>query len=73
MIADPSRAGLGREGVANVAATGAPLMVLISCDAGSLGRDAGLLTAAGYRLDAITLVDLFPNTAHVEVVSTYRR
>ena len=73
VIADPSRAGLGREGVANVAATGAPLMVLISCDAGSLGRDAGLLTAAGYRLDAITLVDLFPNTAHVEVVSTYRR
>ena len=73
VIADPSRAGLGREGVANVAATGAPLVVLISCDAGSLGRDAGLLTAAGYRLDAITLVDLFPNTAHVEVVSTYRR
>lgn len=73
VIADPSRAGLGREGVANVAATGAPLMVLISCDAGSLGRDAGLLTAAGYRLDAITLVDLFPNTAHVEVVTTYRR
>jgi len=73
VIADPSRAGLGKEGVANVAATGAPLVVLISCDAGSLGRDAGLLTAAGYRLDAITLVDLFPNTAHVEVVSTYRR
>ena len=73
VIADPSRAGLGREGVANVAATGAPLVVLISCDAGSLGRDAGLLTAAGYRLDTITLVDLFPNTAHVEVVTTYRR
>ena len=73
VIADPSRAGLGKEGVANVAATGAPLVVLISCDAGSLGRDAGLLTAAGYRLDTITLVDLFPNTAHVEVVTTYRR
>jgi 23S rRNA (uracil1939-C5)-methyltransferase len=73
VIADPSRAGLGKDGVANVAATGAPLVVLVSCDAGSLGRDAGLLTAAGYRLDAITLVDLFPNTAHVEVVTTYRR
>ena len=73
VIADPSRAGLGKEGAANVAATGAPLVVLISCDAGSLGRDAGLLTAAGYRLDTITLVDLFPNTAHVEVVTTYRR
>lgn len=73
VIADPSRAGLGKDGVANVVATGASVVVLISCDAGSLGRDAGLLTTAGYQLDAITLVDLFPNTAHVEVVTTYRR
>ena len=29
--------------------------------------------AAGYRLDAATLVDLFPHTSHVEVVTTWRR
>ena len=73
VIADPSRSGLGRVGVANVVATGAPLVILVSCDAGSLGRDAGLLAAAGYRLDAVTLVDLFPDTGHVEVVTRYRR
>jgi len=73
VVADPSRSGLAREGVERVAATGAGLVVLVSCDAGSLGRDAGLLAASGYRLDDVTLVDLFPDTAHVEVVSTYRR
>lgn len=73
VIADPSRAGLGAAGVANVVATGAPVVVLVSCDAGSLGRDAGLLADHGLSLDAVTLVDLFPDTAHVEVVSRFRR
>jgi 23S rRNA (uracil1939-C5)-methyltransferase len=45
--------------------------VLVSCDAGALGRDAGLLTRAGYRLVASTVVDAFPHTPHVEVVSRF--
>src|SRR5690606_23205851 len=36
-VADPPRAGLGRAGVRAVAATGAARVVLVSCDAGSLG------------------------------------
>ena len=44
-------------------------VVLVSCDPGALGRDAGLLAAAGYRLGRVTLVDLFPHTPHVEVVT----
>lgn len=73
VVADPSRAGLAGTGVDRVVATGAATVVLVSCDAGSLGRDAGLLTAAGYTLERVTLVDLFPDTAHVEVVSRFRR
>ena len=72
VIADPSRSGLGKVGVENVAATGAPLVVLVSCDAASLGRDAGLLAGHGYALEAVTLVDMFPDTSHVEVVSVFR-
>jgi 23S rRNA (uracil1939-C5)-methyltransferase len=45
----------------------------VSCDAASLGRDAGLLREAGYNLTAVTPVDLFPHTAHVEVVSVFDR
>jgi 23S rRNA (uracil1939-C5)-methyltransferase len=73
VVADPSRHGLGTGVVDRIAATGAARLAVVSCDAGSLGRDAGLLAAAGYRLDAITLVDLFPQTPHVEVVTAWRR
>jgi len=47
--------------------------VLVSCDPASLGRDAGLLAGAGFRHVGSTLVDLFPNTSHVEVVSGFVR
>lgn len=73
VVADPPRAGLARAGVERVVATGAPTVVLVSCDAASLGRDAGLLVAAGYRLERSRVLDLFPQTSHVEVVSRFVR
>ena len=73
VVADPSRAGLGPEGVAVVAATGARRLILISCDAASLGRDAALLQAAGYGLNAMSHLDLFPHTFRVEAVTVYDR
>lgn len=73
VVADPPRAGLGRAGVERAAATGAATVVLVSCDAASLGRDAGLLVAAGFRLERSRVLDLFPQTAHVEVVSRFAR
>jgi 23S rRNA (uracil1939-C5)-methyltransferase len=73
VIADPPRAGLGRQGVRAVAGTGAPHLVLVSCDAGALGRDAGLLRKAGYHFVRATVVDQFVNTPHVEVVTHFER
>jgi 23S rRNA (uracil1939-C5)-methyltransferase len=73
VVADPARHGLARDGVARVDATGARCLVLVSCDAGALGRDAGLLAKAGWSHDGSTLVDLFPDTPHVEVVSRFVR
>jgi 23S rRNA (uracil1939-C5)-methyltransferase len=69
VVADPSRSGLGAEVVPRIGATGARALALVSCDPGALGRDAGLLAAAGWELSSVRLVDLFPHTAHVEVVS----
>lgn len=73
VIADPARSGLGRAGADVAAATGAPLIVLVSCDAGSLGRDAGLLIGHGYRAVSSTVLDLFHQTSHVEAVTLFRR
>ncbi|HSL59883.1 MAG TPA: hypothetical protein VK866_18700, partial [Acidimicrobiales bacterium] len=73
VVADPARSGLAAAGVEKVVATGASHVALVSCDAGSLGRDAALLVGQGYRLEWSTLVDLFPHTPHVEVVSRFVR
>lgn len=73
VVADPPRAGLGRVGVRAVVATQAERLALVSCDPASLGRDARLLAEAGYELRTATLVDLFPHTSHVEVVSRFDR
>ncbi len=69
VIADPARSGLGATAVDVVVGTGARAVVLVSCDAAALGRDVGLLVACGYRHHRSVLVDMFPHTHHVEVVT----
>ena len=71
VVADPARTGLGRPGVTALAACGAPRLVLVSCDAASLGRDAALLVAAGYELIRTQLIDSFAQTVHIEAVSVF--
>ncbi|MBA2280781.1 MAG: class I SAM-dependent RNA methyltransferase [Acidimicrobiia bacterium] len=71
VVADPSRHGLGAGVVDRIAATAARAVVLVSCDPGALGRDAGLLAKAGYGLESVRLVDLFPQTTHVEAVTAW--
>ena len=46
-------------------------LVLVSCDAASFGRDAGLLADAGYARRSSVRVDLFPHTPRVELVSRF--
>lgn len=71
VVADPARSGLGRQGVEKVVETGAARVVLVSCDAGSLGRDAAALVRAGYAHVESVVLDLFGHTGHVEVVSRF--
>jgi 23S rRNA (uracil1939-C5)-methyltransferase len=73
VVADPSRAGLGRKGAAVLAATGAPRIVLVSCDPAAAGRDVALLTGLGYQPEEAVVVDLFPHTHHTEVVTRLDR
>jgi 23S rRNA (uracil1939-C5)-methyltransferase len=73
VVADPARSGLGRSAVAALTRAEVPRLVLVSCDPASLARDTGLLGAAGYDLDAVQVLDLFPNTFHVETVATFLR
>ncbi len=70
VVADPARAGLGRDGVRVAVATGAQRVALVSCDVASLVRDVELMVAAGYRATGVEVVDMFPNTHHVEAVTS---
>jgi 23S rRNA (uracil1939-C5)-methyltransferase len=71
IVADPARKGLDRGGVDTIVACRPSRVVLVSCDIGSYGRDTKLLIDAGFRLEDAVCVDIFPNTPHVEVVSTF--
>ncbi|MGA1051850.1 MAG: class I SAM-dependent RNA methyltransferase [Ilumatobacteraceae bacterium] len=71
VVADPSRTGLGKPGVAAVAAAGAPIVVLVSCDPVAMARDAALLGRHGYDHDGTEVLDLFPHTHHVECVTRF--
>lgn len=68
IVLDPPRAGLGPEGSAILGRLAAPRMVYVSCDPVTLARDLVILTRGGYRVDALDLVDLFPQTYHIETV-----
>lgn len=73
VIADPARSGLGGPGVGALTRTETPVIVLVSCDPASLGRDTKLLAAAGYAHERSEVIDTFPHTSHVEVVSRFVR
>lgn len=73
VIADPARNGLGAAGVEALVNTEAQRIVLVSCDAVAGARDTRLLLDAGYKCGEATVLDLFPHTPHVEVVSAFTR
>ena len=68
VVLDPPRSGLGERVARLSAATGAPRMIYVSCDPATLARDLVSLLAVGYRVEQVHLVDLFPQTYHVESV-----
>jgi 23S rRNA (uracil1939-C5)-methyltransferase len=72
VIVDPPRTGLSAAVVAALAGRRVRRIVYVSCDPPTFARDARALIAAGYGLDGVQPLDLFPGTAHVELVATFR-
>jgi 23S rRNA (uracil1939-C5)-methyltransferase len=68
ILADPPRAGLGKVVVKELVRIHSPRLTIVSCDPATLARDLHGLITAGYRIEKITLVDLFPQTFHLETV-----
>ncbi|CAM5770558.1 RNA methyltransferase [Bosea minatitlanensis] len=72
VVLDPPRAGAEAQ-VRRLAASKVRDVIYVSCDAGSFARDAAILVAGGYALEAVTPVDQFRYSAHVELVGVFRR
>ena len=72
IVLDPPRAGAEAQ-VKRLAASKVKDVIYVSCDAASFARDAATLVAGGYALEAVTPVDQFRYSAHVELVGVFRR
>ncbi len=73
VVLDPPRAGLGMEGADLLAKLQPQKIVYVSCDPVTLARDLRVLVGRGYRLRKVHLVDLFPQTFHLESVMLLER
>lgn len=73
VIADPPRSGLGKSAASVVASMATNQIVLVSCDPASMARDIGLLADRGFEVSSVEVLDLFPQTHHVETVTTLVR
>jgi 23S rRNA (uracil1939-C5)-methyltransferase len=69
VLLDPPRSGIGKEMVRRLGEWKAPVVVIVSCDPATLARDLAGLLVHGYKLERLTLVDLFPQTSHLETVA----
>jgi 23S rRNA (uracil1939-C5)-methyltransferase len=67
VLVDPPRAGLASKVRQALTARRARRLTYVSCDAATLARDLRFLDAA-YRIDSIYLLDLFPQTGHMEAI-----
>ncbi|MFL6353547.1 MAG: class I SAM-dependent RNA methyltransferase [Bryobacteraceae bacterium] len=72
IVADPPRAGLGRDATAELMRIAAPKLTIVSCDPATLARDLRQLLVS-YRIERLTLIDLFPRTYHFETIAHLER
>jgi 23S rRNA (uracil1939-C5)-methyltransferase len=69
VVLDPPRTGVEERALRAIVGKGVPRVVYVSCNPPTLGRDLALLTQGGYQLDWLRLIDLFPQTLHIESVA----
>lgn len=68
VVVDPPRAGLGKDISGLLSQIGPREIIYVSCDPSTLARDLQSLLHSGYQLKNVALVDLFPETYHLETI-----
>jgi 23S rRNA (uracil1939-C5)-methyltransferase len=73
IILDPPRTGAGSEICELLGRIAAPTVIYVSCSPETLPADLVTLAASGYRIEELHLLDLFPQTTHIETVAILTR
>ena len=71
-LLDPPRDG-AQQLVLDLAELGVKRILYISCNPATLARDAGILATKGYSLVKAGVMDMFPQTSHVEAMALFRK
>lgn len=73
VVLDPPRGGLAKKVIARVAAAAPRRVVYVSCNPSTLASDLAQFVSAGYTLNTVVPVDMFPHTPHIEAVALLER
>ncbi len=73
VVVDPPRRGCDKALLDSIIDAKPSRIVYVSCNPATLARDLRMLSAGGYRVEEVQPVDMFPQTAHVEVVTLLTR
>lgn len=72
ILLDPPRSG-AKEIIEQFPKFQAKRIVYVSCNPATLARDASLLVQIGYRLKQVGVMNMFPQTSHVEAISVFEK
>lgn len=72
LLLDPSRAG-AFEALAYLSKLSPKCVVYVSCNPLSLARDSQQLLKQGYQLEKLSVLDMFPQTHHIEAMALFVR
>jgi 23S rRNA (uracil1939-C5)-methyltransferase len=72
VVFDPPRQGAQAQ-VERLAASKVPVVIAVSCNVATFGRDARILLDSGYAIEGVTPIDQFRHTPHVELVARFVR
>ena len=73
VIVDPPRAGLSKTVLELLVQRRVASIVYVSCDVATFARDVGRFRQAGYVIQGIQAFDMFPNSAHIELLANLGR
>ena len=72
-IVDPPRGGISRKALDALIKLAPDKIIYISCNPATLARDTGILDRSGYDLESTILLDMFPQTYHIESMNYFNK